>query len=107
VSPQLYYSDPNIQTIDKFLRTQDAYRLGSNPTLTALSVQSINGTNYYYLTETTAGNKNYMYGVSMENGQPNVKSVSISQGSAGHALSVKVRQEHLQGIGVGLRRFSA
>lgn len=50
INSQLYYSDPNIQIIDKYLRAQDAYRLGSNPTLTGLTLQNINGTTYYYLT---------------------------------------------------------
>jgi hypothetical protein len=50
VSQQLYFSDPNIQTIDQYLRQQDAYRLGNDPVLTDLALKNTNGTLVYELT---------------------------------------------------------
>jgi hypothetical protein len=79
VSQQLYFSDPNIQIIDQYLRETDAYRLGNDPVLTNLALQNQNGSTMYYLTESTNTGKNYLYGVTMVNGQPTVQSVSISQ----------------------------
>jgi hypothetical protein len=47
VSQQLYFSDPNIQTIDQYLRQQDAYRLGNDPVLTDLALKNTNGSLVY------------------------------------------------------------
>jgi len=44
----LLQSDPNAVTIDKYLRSQDSYRLGNNPVLKDIQLKNENGKNVYY-----------------------------------------------------------
>jgi len=44
----LLQSDPNAFTIDKYLRSQDSYRLGNNPVLKDIQLKNENGKNVYY-----------------------------------------------------------
>lgn len=66
LTQQQISNDPNVKTIDSYLRQQDASRLGTNPTLsTVATTTDASGSKTYYYDYSTSSGKHYIYGVIM------------------------------------------
>jgi hypothetical protein len=96
LSTQQILADKNTQTIDRLIKTEDAIRLGGNPTLEKVAVNDANGVRTYYYTYDNGTGYKYLYSILMDQSGPVIKTVTVQAGSASHKLntSKQLRASH-------------
>jgi hypothetical protein len=83
-----------VQLINNYLKQQDT-RLGTNPILNNVYLSTVNGTSTYYFDYSNGSGKNYLYGVVIgSDGQPVVKTVSVSQTTTTTTTTAHLLKRH-------------